>query len=273
VRADGSAVAPAALGLAPAHQPRVGLGRRHEGPISRASRRATICPRRVPLKVASSFASPRRHCPGSTAWLNGSAAPVTRREGARTETTARTVASGGSRGGHGELTVPLVQPPSERSEQTEPWSTDLEEQLVGEPGAAPYGESEARVGDDLDVFRPGLCHAEFAAIARETALACPACWSCEWVGELVTPKPRRATDSLKPSRIWTGGWARSPPCSKTPRPTSWPSTRSRLATGASCARRMKVSRPARHRVPACGVVALGCAVGVVDPRAKRRFWD
>jgi putative transposase len=37
--------------------------------------------------------------------------------------------------------------------------------------------------------------------------------------------------------------------------------------------RMKVSRPARHRLPACGVVTLGCGVGVVDPRAKRRFWD
>ena len=38
---------------------------------------------------------------------------------------------------------------------------------------------------------------------------------------------RRATGSQKRSRISTAAWARSPPCSKTPSPTSSPSTRSR----------------------------------------------
>ena len=63
---------------------------------------------------------------------------------------------------------------------------------------------------------------------------------------------RRAIGSPRRSRTSTGAWPRSRRCSRTPRPTSWPSTRSRARTGASCARPTRSSastgdRPAHRR--------------------------
>ena len=61
---------------------------------------------------------------------------------------------------------------------------------------------------------------------------------------------RRATGSPKRSRTSTGAWARSRRCSRTPRPTSSPSTRSRPRTGRSCARPIRSSASTRRSAAA-----------------------
>jgi putative transposase len=87
-----------------------------------------------------------------------------------------------------------------------------------------------------------------------------------------------ATDERDGKQRLQGLTSSTLPATRRP-PSAWPTTSTRSSctcatrpdTAAGGARRMKDSRAARHR--RCLVVALACGVGVVDPGAKRRFWD